>query len=288
MNTPDKIPQDVQQQIDGVKAMVEQELSEENVQQSEAKAHYDRIMETLMQVTERLDEEAEKTERFLFNQAEFINALEHVKADQLSGLKKEKISPAEWATRFNRWFVFCDTVINMGISCRYPKESAKKEDYETIFQTLKLNKQFETTFLKPRGIRVEFKHKSKQVMDKYPWLAMPVLLITDEAGEEHQIAIIPSPNSQVWWLDILLNFHGTYDWNAIDPWDLQSADGAPRSTIDDPYMRHYQGDQEAPLLVEPEVQAPVAQEMHVEPEVSVPKRSIFTNVISFFRRLFKS
>ena len=49
-------------------------------------------------------------------------------------------------------------------------------------------------------------------MEKYPWLAMPVLIISDANGVEHQIAITPSPNARVWWLDILAGFHGSYNW----------------------------------------------------------------------------
>ena len=49
-------------------------------------------------------------------------------------------------------------------------------------------------------------------MEKYPWLAMPVLIISDDNGVEHQIAITPSPNARVWWLDILAGFHGSYNW----------------------------------------------------------------------------
>lgn len=237
MNTSNNLPDDVQSSINAAKAL----FHSDNTMAS-ADVHYERIMETLTQVSDRLQEEAQVSDRYIFNQAEFVDALDYIVKDQLSALKKEKLSPTEWANRFNRWFIFCDAVANLGISCAYTQASLKNtQDYEGIFKTLKLNKTFETAFLKPRGIRVEMTHKSAQVKDKYPWLAMPCLIVKDEEGVEHQIAITPSPNARVWWLDVLISFHGSYSWIVTDPSEYElEMDDIPTTSIADPYMKQYE------------------------------------------------
>lgn len=238
MTTPDQLPPEIQAEINATKALFEAELL--NDEPTTVDPHYDRIINTLIQVSEGLEEENNTINSFLFDHAEFVDALDHVVSDQLSAIKKEKITMPEWSDRFNRWFIFCDTVINLGISCTYSKDALKTHDHATIFKTLKLNKNFETTFLTPRKIRIEFTHKSKQVKDKYPWLAMPCLIVKDEAGQEYQIAITPTPIGRVWWLDILLSFHGSYDWITDHP-EVNDPDGEeyePTPTIDDPYMTY--------------------------------------------------
>lgn len=201
------IPSGVNADIAAGKSLFEQELGEEQVD-----PHHERILTTLEDIVVKIDDEQKEADGYIFNHEEFIDACNHVVEDQLSALRKDKLSIGEFSSRFNRWFVFCDAVVNLGISCLYPKEALKDGEYETVFKTLKLNKNFETTFLKPCGIKIELRHKSKEVMEKYPWLAMPVLIINDADGIEHQIAITPSPTAKVWWLDILANFHGSYNW----------------------------------------------------------------------------
>lgn len=189
--------------------------------------NYERMMETFTQVQIEIDEQNAQADKYLFNQQEFIDALEHVLADQRSALKKEKIDMMEWSKRFNRWFVFCDAVVNLGITCRYSRDAMQKEDYKTVFSTLALSKVFETTFLKPRKIRVEMTHKSKEVKEKYPWLAMPCLILLDDEGVEQQIALTPSPNARVWWLDVLIGFHGSYEWFQQNDEEQDDFDEAP-------------------------------------------------------------
>jgi hypothetical protein len=174
--------------------------------------NYDRMMKALEDASNQIEEERNNRGGYVFDYAEFIDACDHVVADQLSALKKEKISPAEFATRFNRWFTFCDAVINLGISCLYPQTALKDKEYEVIFKSLKIHKQFELTMLKPRNIKIAMRHKSSQVKEKYSWLAMPVLIIKDADGVEHEVAITPSPNASTWWFDVLVGFHGSYNW----------------------------------------------------------------------------
>lgn len=165
---------------------------------------------------------------YLFNHDEFVDSLQYIVADQLSVLRGEQVERGEWAKRFNRWFVFCDGVVNMGISCVYKQEALGKEDYETIFKGIRVNAMFETAFLKPRGIKIVFAYKNDEIKEQYKWLAMPTLEITDDQGVVHQIAITPSPGAAVWWLDILSQFHANYNWDWKDEEDLVT-------TVDDPY-----------------------------------------------------
>ena len=226
------IPPEVQADISAGKALFEEALEE-----GPRDENHERLLASLEDVIVKLDEEKKAADGYIFNVEEFVDACQHVVSDQLSALKGEKIDRVEFAKRFNRWFVFCDAVVNMGISCRYPKDALKDKEYEEVFKTLKLNKQFEATFLKPRRIRVEMRHKSKQVMDKYPWLAMPVLIVRDKDDVEHEIALTPSPNATVWWLDILSSFHGSYNWVLAPQFGEGDDDEeeAPVTSIDQPY-----------------------------------------------------
>jgi hypothetical protein len=219
-------PIEVQHDINDVKqAFMNEELVEA------VDPNYNRMIETLEQAIKQTDEANKEGNDYLFNQEEFIHALENIVADQQSALKKEVIKLSQVAERFNRWVVFCNAVVNLGISCLYSKEALQKEDYATVFKTLKINKVFETTFLKPRGIKVELRHKSEKVMEKYPWLAMPVLVIKDESGEEHLIALTPSHEAVVWWLDILTGFHASYNWNYED---IVPEEGPAVTSLGDP------------------------------------------------------
>ena len=201
------IPTDVQKEINAGKAMFERALDAGPIDEN-----HERILETLEDIIVKIDDEQKVVDKYVFDAAEFIEACDNIIDDQLSALRKDKINVTEFSTRFNRWFVFCDAVVNLGISCLYSKDALQDKDYEAVFKTLKINKAFESSFLKPRGIKIAMRHKSKQVMEKYPWLAMPVLIISDANGVEHQIAITPSQNARVWWLDILAGFHGSYNW----------------------------------------------------------------------------
>lgn len=193
---------------------------------------YNRITSALEEAVKQHDEEFRiQGNHFLFDQMAFVATLEHVVKDQLSVLKKDKITPQEWAARFNRWLVFCETVINMGVTCVYSRQALEKEDYQTVFNTLAINKIFETTFLKPRGIKIDLVHKNEQIKNKYPWLAMPCLIIKDEQGEEHQIALTPGPEAKVWWLDVLASFHASFNWDYQGLLDGEGLD----SSIDNPY-----------------------------------------------------
>lgn len=234
-----EMPPEVEAEIQAGKAMFEQMLEE-----GPKDEHYERILATMEEVIAQQDEEQKTLDGYIFNQEEFLDACDHVVADQRSALKKEKINSKEFAIRFNRWFTFCDAVLNLGISCLYSKDALKDKDYEAVFKTLKLNKQFETMFLKPRGLKVELRHKSKMVMEKYPWLAMPVLVINDEQGVEHEIALTPSPNAAVWWLDILSSFHGSYNWVLAPQFDMDDEDDVPTTSIDQPYPDGVQREEE--------------------------------------------
>lgn len=225
------IPPEVQADISAGKALFEEALA-----QGPRDEEHERLLTSLEDIIVQLDEEKKAADGYVFNVEEFVNACQHVVADQLSAIHGEKIDRIEFARRFNRWFVFCDAVVNMGISCRYPKDALKDKEYEEVFKTLKLNKVFESTFLKPRRIRVELRHKSKQVMSKYPWLAMPVLIVRDKDDVEHEIAITPSPNAAVWWLDILSSFHGSYNWVLTPQFDEgDDEEEAPATSIYQPY-----------------------------------------------------
>lgn len=226
------IPPEVQADISAGKA-----LFEEALEKGPRDEEHERLLASLEEVIVHLDEEKKAADGYVFNVEEFVDACQHVVADQLSAINGEKIDRVEFAKRFNRWFIFCDAVVNMGISCRYPKDALKDKEYEEVFKTLKLNKVFESTFLKPRRIHVELRHKSKQVMDKYPWLAMPVLIVRDKDAVEHEIAITPSPNAAVWWLDILSSFHGSYNWVLAPQFGMGDDDEeeTPVTSIDQPY-----------------------------------------------------
>lgn len=228
MTTPEQTPEpNIEFDLNEAKQVFMNEELIENIDPT-----LNRINENLETALKQHDEDfGREGNHFLFDQAAFVSALEHVVADQLSVIKKEKITATQWSERFNRWIVFCETVVNMGITCVYSKDSLEKEDYATVFNTLAINKIFETTFLKPRGIRVQLTHKNDTVKDKYPWLAMPCLIIKDEEGEEHKVALSPGPQARVWWLDILANFHASFNW---DYQGLMDGDGLV-TTLDEPY-----------------------------------------------------
>lgn len=227
MNTSN-MPQGVINDINDAKALF---MDEERIEGVDPQ--YNRIVDTLEDIVKKqVEEEKELSNDYLFNQEEFIDSLEHVVKDQLSALKKETLSPAEFAERFNRWFIFCDAVANLGITCLYSKDALKMQDYETVFKSLQISKQFETTFLKPRGITVKLTHKNPEIKTKYPWLAMPCLVIKDEQGTEHLIAITPSPFARVWWLDILSSFHNSYQWAMENQLAQEDFDAAPYPTIE--------------------------------------------------------
>jgi hypothetical protein len=211
-----QIPADVQVDLNEIKqAFMNEELVEA------VDPNYNRMIETLEKAIKQTEENQQEGNNYQFDHAEFVATLEHIVSDQLSAIKREVLQLSQVGERFNRWVTFCNAVVNLGISCVYSKESLKDEKYEDVFKTLKLNKIFETTFLKPRGIKIELRHKSEKVMEKYSWLAMPVLVIKDEKDEEHLIALTPSPGAEVWWLDILSGFHASYNWNynveEVDP-----------------------------------------------------------------------
>lgn len=208
------VPLEVQSDISAGKTLFEEALNEKPKDE-----HHEHILNTLESIIIKLDDEKKNADSYLFNHAEFVEACKHVIPDQLSAIRKDALTLKEFSTRFNHWFIFCDAVANLGISCLYPKEALKDKDYAAVFKTLKLNKAFESSLLTPHGIKIEFRHKNKQVMEKYPWLAMPVLIINDDAGVEHQVAITPSHHAAVWWLDILANFHGSYDWVLTEPYE---------------------------------------------------------------------
>lgn len=146
----------------------------------------------------------------------FMESLDHVVADQLAAIRNDKISITELTTRINRWFVFCDAIANLGVSCIYNKRNADNNDYAKMFGGLRINAAFISTYLKPKGITVEFRHKSTEARENFPWLAMPCLIIVDNANTEHKVAITPTTSASVWWLDILTSFHNTYNWD-MDP-----------------------------------------------------------------------
>lgn len=221
-----QLPADVQVDLNEAKQVF---MNEELVEAVDP--NYNRMIETLEKAIKQTDDQKKEGNNYQFDHEEFVNSLEHIVADQLSAVKREVIQLSQVGERFNRWIVFCNAVVNMGISCLYSKEALEKEEYEKVFKTLKLNKVFETTFLKPRGIKVELRHKSEKVMQKYPWLAMPVLIIKDEKGEEHEIALTPSPDAEVWWLDILTGFHASYSWNYED---VMPEEGPVVTSIGDP------------------------------------------------------
>ncbi len=191
--------------------------------------HRAKMLQTFADVQLKIDEENAIADHYFINHAEFVAALDYIVADQLSVLDGDQLSTTEWARRFNRWFVFCDAVVNLGIACVYSKQLIEQGDYETVFKGIKVNAIFNTTFLKPRGIEVIFTHKSPEVKEKYPWLAMPCLIIKDKEGVEHQIAITTSPRASVWWLDILAGFHQSYNWN-LDSNEI------PLGDEDNPYL----------------------------------------------------
>lgn len=200
------IPLEVQTEINAGKNMFD------SIRDKPHDEHYERIVEDLTRAVKQVDEEKTQDNTYLFDHDEFVDALDHILEDTRSALRKDKLSTKEFAERFNRWFVFCDALINLGFTCFYSKESLNEGDYESVFKTLVLNKAFESTFLMPRGIKVELRHKREEVTGKYPWLAMPVLVIQDDNEVEHTVSIAPSGHAVVWWFDILAYFHGAHEW----------------------------------------------------------------------------
>ena len=226
-NPNSHLPQGVQSDINEAKQLF---MNADHVEGVDPQ--FNRVVEGLEEAIIQHDKEfSVDGNRYLFDQVAFVDSLEHVVDDQLSAVKKEKLPWQEVAVRINRWLVFSEAVVNMGITCLYSRDALEKEDYATVFSTLKLNKTFETSFLKPRGIKVEFRHKNAMVKEKYPWLAMPCLIVKDEEGQEHEIALTPGPEAHVWWLDILTNFHASYNWDFND----LAGDGVAASSIDDPF-----------------------------------------------------
>ncbi|BAW19106.1 hypothetical protein [Ralstonia phage RP31] len=251
------IPKEVQDDIAaGVAAVNEEIAAIEHID-----PNYNRILGTLEEVQKNIDEERAQADGYYFDRDEFVAALPHIVADQLSAIKKEKLAPKEFAERFNRWFVFCDAVCNLGISCVKNKEALAKQEYESVFRSLKVNKQFENTFLKPHDIRVEFAFKSRTIKEQYKWLAMPCLIVTDEEGTEHKIAITPSPTGSVWWLDILSGFHATYQWTNELLMDQEDYDAAPYPAFGDGIVLR------DPVEQEPEVPASEEKAVVAEPAI---------------------
>jgi hypothetical protein len=218
-----KIPDDVQADIEAGISAVQQEMESVDA----VDPHYNSIVQTLEDVQKQIEEERSKADGYIFDRAEFEAALPFIISDQQSALRKDKLTHKEWADRFNRWFTFCDAVANLGITCVKNKAALEKEDWEAVFSSLKLNKQFEDTFLKKHKLRIAMDYKSGTIKEKYKWLAMPVLLVTDDAGVEHKIAISPSPFARVWWLEILIGFHSQYQWKSEQEIEQQDFDEAP-------------------------------------------------------------
>lgn len=225
-----EIPKEVQDDIAAGVAAVQEEIAAID----EYDPNYNRIIAALEEAQKNIEKEAAQSDGYIFNRDEFVASLPHIVADQLAAIKnqqlpeaeRQKLTPEVFAERFNRWFAFCDAVCNLGISCLKNKEALAKGEYESVFRSLKLNKQFESTFLKPHGIVVEFAFKSRSIKEQYNWLAMPCLIITDEKGEKHKVAITPSVVGQVWWLEILVGFYATYQWQnelLMDQEDFEAA-----------------------------------------------------------------
>lgn len=185
----------------------------EQYEEREQDEHTARITQALYEAVKDILEQDQEKDSYIFSQIDFVNTLNYIVEDQLSVLRQDKLTMPQWTERFNRWFVFCDAVVNLGISVIPKKEALEKQDYEEVFKGVQVNANFNAMFLKPRNIRIVFSHKSPEVKEKYKWLAMPCLVITDDQGVEHEIAITTSPNANVWWLDLLTSFHATYNWN---------------------------------------------------------------------------
>lgn len=184
---------------------------------SEESIHEERIYSVLENILlQQHEQEKDIKHGYYHDHFEFMESLDHVVNDQFSAIRNDKISITELTTRINRWFVFCDAVANLGVSCLYNKNNANNNDYAKMFGGLRINSAFTSTYLKPKGIVVEFRHKSKEARENFPWLAMPCLVIVDNKGTEHEVAITPTSGASVWWLDILTSFHNTYNWN-MDP-----------------------------------------------------------------------
>lgn len=217
------IPEDVQREIDAGVAQVQADVEEA----AKVDPHYNSVIAMLEHVQDQIEEERKQADGYVFDRAEFEAALPHILADQKSALRKDKLTGQEWASRFNRWFAFCDAICNLGISCLKNTKALKEEDWEAVFSSLKLNKQFEETFLRKHKLRVEMDFKTGTIKEKYRWLAMPVLVLKDDEGVEHKIAITPSPNARVWWLEILIGFHNQYQWKMEQEVEQQDFDEAP-------------------------------------------------------------
>lgn len=226
------IPHDVAAQIEAMGEAIAQEIA----MVEEVDPTYNRVVEQLLEVSKQIEEENADAGYF-FDKDEFTAALPHIVADQLSALRKDKLTAAEWAQRANRWWTFCDAIANLGITCMYNKAALAKEEYETVFRTLKLNTQFDKTFLKPNGIKIEFRWKTGSIKEDFRWLAMPVLVVRDEQGVEHNIAITPSPQGKVWWLDILTGFHASFEWVKETEIEDQDFEEAPYPSLGD-YVVH--------------------------------------------------
>lgn len=196
-------------------------VNPENVNETRVYAALEKILQ------EQYEQEDKSDKGFFHDHEAFLESMEHVVQDQFSAIRGDKISLGELANRINRWGTFCDAVVNVGVSCIYNQRFAADNDYEKLFKGLRVNASFNSLYLKPRNIVVEFRHKSEEAKEKFPWLAMPCLIIKGNDGEEHEIAITPSNDGRTWWLDTLTNFHNTYNWNLEPGFITFDDDGEP-------------------------------------------------------------
>src|SRR5690606_13564876 len=130
--------------------------------------------------------------------------------DQLSALKKEKIGPREYGARLTRFYDFMDAVLVEGFTCLYDQEMVKAGRFKEVYETLKLKEDFVEKYLTPHGIRIEYAYKELRVKESQPWLKMPVMIVTDEVGIDHQIAISNSHRIILPWFDLLVKFHSVF------------------------------------------------------------------------------
>lgn len=225
----DDLPQDVKENLENIRDAFAADYSEIE----KLDPNYNGVVNHLAELQVRLDEQRKGADGYFFNVDEFKDALEHVVADQLSAIAKERITMQEFGARLNRWFVFCDAVVNLGVYCPLDKEALAAKDFEKVFKKIKLNKQFEETFLKKHKIQIEFAYKTGSLKKEYKWLAMPVLVIKDAEGKRHEIAITPSPVGSIWWLELLSEFHGSYQWKSEQEVEQQDFDEAPYTLYGD-------------------------------------------------------
>lgn len=230
------IPDSVHEELDSIEQAFSQAHSSEFAQE---KVEVDPLTQEILSNLENIgsverDEPEEKPEARAtpFDVKAFQEILPFILNDQISAIKKEKISIEEFSLRFDRWFLFCDGIIRHGVTCIYNADLIREGDYQKVFETLSVNAAFTKTFLAPHGLKVELVHRSEKIKEKAPWLAMPALAVPNEDGTVTNVAIAGDPRLSRWY-ETLLEFYAGFDSRKAMDAEQEAFDESPHPTLDD-------------------------------------------------------